>query len=178
MRRPMRRRLAFFGIGCLVAAALAVGLFVPWGSSGPSVTLPRSVPSLDGGAAVSLPRLGVHRSEPVVITFFASWCVPCETEIPDLARYAEVEQSNGAQVEFIGIDENDTSGGKAFVKKTGVEFPVGSDPYGSVLEDLGAEAALPQTIFIDTSGTIIHHVYGSVTTGTTLQTWVGKLVRS
>jgi thiol-disulfide isomerase/thioredoxin len=170
----MRRRLAFAGLGCLLAALLAIGLFGPWGSSGPSAKLPVSVPSLAGGPPVSLPKLGADRSEPVVITFFASWCIPCQSEIPAIARYANTERSKGAHVEFIGIDEND-SAGLAFVKKTGVEFPVGSDPYGSVLEDLGAEAALPQTIFIDTSGQIIHHVYGSVTSGTTLQTWVGKL---
>jgi thiol-disulfide isomerase/thioredoxin len=176
VRIPLRRRLAFLVLGCLLAGLLALGLFGPWGSSGASVKLPNSLPSLDGGAPVALPKLGADRSAPVVITFFASWCSPCESELPAIARYAKAEQSKGADVEFIGIDENDTKG-LAFVKKSGVGFPVGSDPYGNVLEDLGAEAALPQTIFIDTSGQIIHHVFGSVTSGTTLQTWVGKLTQ-
>ncbi len=124
-----------------------------------------------------LPQLGADLSEPVVITFFASWCDPCAAEIPALARYARDEAEKGVKIAFIGVDENDTaSAALGFVKHAGVGFSVGTDPDGNVLEDLGAEAALPQTIFINTSGQIIHHVYGSVTAGTTLQTWVGHLL--
>jgi alkyl hydroperoxide reductase subunit AhpC len=101
--------------------------------------------------------------------------VPCETEIPALARFARQEQAAGSRVSFIGIDETDTSAGIAFAKKSGVDFPVGNDPNGTVLADLNALAALPQTIFINTDGDIVHHTYGPVTTGTTLQTWVHKI---
>lgn len=111
----------------------------------------------------------------MVITFFASWCGPCESEIPAVAKYADEQAAKGAHIEFIGVDEIDSTGGKAFVKKSGVTFPVGSDADGIVLQDLGAEAALPQTIFINTQGQIVHHVFGSVASGSTLQTWVGKL---
>jgi thiol-disulfide isomerase/thioredoxin len=169
--------MTFLAIGCVLAGLLAIGLFGPFGSSSPAVKLPASLPALHGGPAVDLPQLGTKLSEPVVITFFASWCDPCEAEIPAVARYARSEADKGVKVSFIGVDEQDTSAaGLGFVKKAGVSFAVGADPDGNVLEDLDAEAALPQTIFIDTSGQIIHHVYGSVTSGSTLQTWVGQLL--
>jgi thiol-disulfide isomerase/thioredoxin len=177
-RRPpisTRRRLLFTGIGCLLAGLLAVGLFGPWGTSNPSVKLPATLPSLDGGPAVRLPTLGSVRSVPVVITFFASWCSPCQAELPAIARFAHSETTSGVKIGFIGVDENDTSAGRTFAARSGVDFPVGNDPDGTVLQDLGAEPDLPQTIFIDSAGNNVEHVYGSVTSGSALQTWVRRI---
>ena len=138
---------------------LALGLFGPWGTGGqtPRSSSPRTLPSLEGGAPVVLPKLGKPLSVPVVVTFFASWCGPCETEMPAIARFARTEAADGVKIDFIGVDENDPSGGLAFTKRSGVGFPVGSDPYGVVLEDLEAEPALPQTIFINDQGDIVFH---------------------
>ena len=173
----MRTRLTYLLIGCVLAGVLAIGLFGPWGSSTPAVKLPATLPALEGGPAVVLPKLDSQIGHPVVLTFFASWCEPCESEMPALAKFARSEKAKGVKLTFIGVDENDQSGGRAFAKKIGVGFAVGSDPYGVVLEDLGAEPALPQTIFIDSNGAIVHHTYGSVTSGTTLQTWVQKITQ-
>jgi thiol-disulfide isomerase/thioredoxin len=175
----VRRRLIFSGVGFVVAGALAVGLFGHFGSPSTSLdagaTLPSSVPALNGHGKISLPKLGSVQREPVMITFFASWCGPCSTEIPAVARYAKSEQTKGAKISFIGIDENDPTGGRAFVKKSGLTFAVGTDLDGNVLQDLGFEAALPQTVFINSKGQIVEHVLGSVMSGSQLQTWVGKL---
>jgi thiol-disulfide isomerase/thioredoxin len=176
----VKRRLIFTGVGCVLAAVLAVGLFGNLGNSNSSLnagaTLPTSLPALNGHGRVALPKLGSSQSQPVVITFFASWCGPCAQEIPAVAKFAELQKAKGTNIAFIGIDENDPrTSGKAFVKRSGVGFAVGSDADGIVLQDLGAEAALPQTIFINTQGQIIEHVYGSVTSGSALETWVGKL---
>jgi thiol-disulfide isomerase/thioredoxin len=171
----VRRHLIFLSVGCVLAGLLALGLFGFGGTSTPSVKLPATLPALEGGPPVALPKLGSTIGSPVVMTFFASWCTPCETEMPALARYARAEKADGVKLSFIGVDENDASGGRAFAKKIGVGFPVGSDPYGVVLEDLGAEPALPQTIFINSQGVVVHHTYGSVTSGSTLQTCVHKI---
>ncbi len=110
-----------------------------------------------------------------MITFFASWCGPCESEMPALARFSDTESADGVKVRFIGVDENDPSGGLAFTEHSGVGFPVGKDLDGVVLEDLGAVPALPQTIFINERGDIVYHQFGSVTSGSVLQTWVRRI---
>lgn len=171
----MRRRLTYLAVGCVLAGLLALGLFGFGGKSTSSIKLPATLPALEGGSPVALPKLGSSIGTPVVMTFFASWCAPCEAEMPALARFARSEKAEGVKLDFIGVDENDPSGGKAFAKKVGVDFPVGTDPYGIVLEDIGAPPALPQTIFINSEGVVVHHVYGSVTSGSTLQTWVHRI---
>jgi thiol-disulfide isomerase/thioredoxin len=175
-RSVFRRRLIFTCVGCVLAGLLAFGLFSP-ASSGPKsdIKLPASLPSLEGGPAVALPKLGSRQAEPVVITFFASWCGPCESEMPAVARFYDTESADGVKVRFIGVDENDPTGGLAFTEHSGVRFPVGKDPDGVVLEDLGAVPALPQTIFINQQGDIVFHQFGSVTSGSVLQTWVRRI---
>ena len=167
----------FAFVGCVLAGLLAFGLFGPGGASGSKTDakLPASLPSIEGGGPVVLPKLGTHQPEPVVITFFASWCGPCESEMPALARFARTEASNGVKVRFIGVDENDPSGGLAFTRRSGVDFPVGTDLDGIVLEDLDAVPGLPQTIFINDKGAIVFHQFGSVTSGSVLQTWVRRI---
>jgi thiol-disulfide isomerase/thioredoxin len=177
----VRRRLKFTAVGCVLAALLAIGLFGPWDSSSTSdPKLPASLPSLFGGGRVVLPNLGTPRSDPVVITFFASWCGPCNSEIPAFARFADAEHAKGVKVQFIGVDENDPTGGRAFAKRSGISFAVGSDVEGIVLEDLQAVPALPQTLFINTEGVIVHHAYGSVISsgsaaGSVLAIWAKKI---
>ena len=173
-RSVLRRRLVFAGVGCVIAGLLAIGLFVPSGTK-TDVKLPATLPSIEGGGSVALPKLGSPQAEPVVITFFASWCGPCESEMPALARFARTESTSGVKVKFIGVDENDPSGGLAFTKHSGVAFPVGTDLDGVVLEDLGAVPGLPQTIFINDKGDIVFHQFGSVTAGSVLQTWVRRI---
>jgi thiol-disulfide isomerase/thioredoxin len=169
------RRLIFLGIGCVIAGALAAGLFIPSSGSQASAKLPATLPALFGDGKVAMPKLGSSIPDPVVVTFFASWCKPCELEMPALVRFARAEKADGVKLSFIGVDEADESGGPAFARKLGVDFPVGSDPYGTVLDDLGAPPALPQTIFINSKGDIVHHVYGSVTSGSALQTWARRI---
>jgi thiol-disulfide isomerase/thioredoxin len=178
-----RPRLVSLAIGCVLAGLLALGLFGPWGTSSPlaaSVKLPPTLPALSGHGEVSLPKLNSHLSGPTVVTFFASWCGPCAGEMPAVARFAQAEKAKGVNINFVGIDENDPSGGPAFVKKSRVSFPVGTDLDGVVLEDLGYVPGLPQTIFINSSGVIVHHAIGPVASGSSvagsvLQTWVDRL---
>lgn len=176
----MKRRLVSTGIGCVLAGLLAVGLFGHFGSTSgaPAAKLPASLASIDGGKRVALPVLGRPQPEPTVITFFASWCAPCEGEMPVFSRFANSEIAKGARIAFIGVDESDQSGGKAFVHKLGLDFPVGVDPYGQVLEDLDANGFLPQTFFIDSAGRIAYHHYGSITAGGLLETWTKKVTTS
>lgn len=182
--RPHKLRALL--IGCVIAAALAVFLFVglgsssPSGSSGPVVGIGSeapgfSLPSLTGGAAVDLHALGKSTHHPVVLNFFASWCVPCQKETPLLAQTAAAQQAQGSPVHFVGVDVNDPpADALAFVQKSGITYPVGVDRTFNVTSGKYALYGLPQTFFIDAQGRVVGRIQGAVTRAE-LDQWLHKL---
>jgi len=184
--RPPRRLRALL-IGCVIAAGLGVFLFVGLGSTSNTgsgsgaVVAPGSIapdftlPSLTGGSAVQLARLGRDRHRPVVLNFFASWCGPCQQETPLLASTARAEQAKGATVQFVGVDVADqTTAALAFVRQTGIPYPVGVDADVRVTSGLYGLDAQPNTFFIDASGRVIGHAIGAVTAAQ-LDGWLRRL---
>lgn len=183
-RRPHRLRALL--VGCVIAGALAVFLFVglgsssPSGPSGPLVGIGSqapgfSLPSLTGGAPVDLRALGRNTHHPVVLNFFASWCGPCQRETPLLAQTAAAQEAKGSPVHFVGVDVNDPSADAlAFVQKSGITYPVGVDRTFNVTSGKYALYGLPQTFFIDAQGRVVGHIQGAVTQSE-LGQWLHRL---
>lgn len=88
---------------------------------------------------------------PMVVNFFAEWCVNCIHEMPD---FEAVSQELAGQVDFLGISiDRGSAEALGLVEATGVTYDVGWDPS----EELYAHfrgLAMPTTAFIDASGTI------------------------
>jgi cytochrome c biogenesis protein CcmG, thiol:disulfide interchange protein DsbE len=98
---------------------------------------------------------------PVIVNFFASWCVPCQRETPLLARFYRARH---ASVAVIGIDVNDqTSSALAFVRKSGVTYPVAAEPATDTTVTAYDLPGLPATFFLDARHRIVKRVYGAVT---------------
>jgi cytochrome c biogenesis protein CcmG/thiol:disulfide interchange protein DsbE len=104
--------------------------------------------------------LAAYAGRPVIVNFFASWCVPCRQETPLMARYYKSE--HGA-VNVIGVDTNDSrTAAMTFTKTYGVSYPVASDPAATTAGAFGV-IALPQTFFLNAQHRIVDRVYGGVT---------------
>ena len=88
---------------------------------------------------------------PLVVNFFAEWCVNCIQEMPD---FETVSQELAGEVEFLGISiDRGSAEALALVEATGVTYDVGWDPS----EELYAHfegLAMPTTAFVDASGKI------------------------
>jgi cytochrome c biogenesis protein CcmG, thiol:disulfide interchange protein DsbE len=167
-RSPGRRRkLAIAGglgvIGLLTAAvwqaatqpnsSTASPLVGRTGKPAPSFTLASLSPS---GRALSL---GSFRGRPLVINFWASWCIPCRTEMPLLEK---AYRSEAGKVQFLGIDSNDTANAaRSFVRQVGVTYPVVSDGSGGEATQYGL-FGLPTTVLISPSGKIVGRVIGQL----------------
>jgi cytochrome c biogenesis protein CcmG/thiol:disulfide interchange protein DsbE len=173
-------------IGSVIAIALVVLLFVglrpnsskssagpliPVGSQAPGFSLP----PLTGAVPVDLGVLGKDAHHPVILNFFASWCIPCQKETPLLAKAAAAEQAKGGPVRFVGVDVNDPpANALPFVQKAGIMYPVGVDQTFRVTSGLYGLYGLPQTFYIDSNGKVLGHTIGAVNAAD-LRSWMKKL---
>lgn len=123
------------------------------GSQAPDFELP----FLDGDGKMMLSSL---RGSIVVLNFWASWCVPCREEAPDLQATWIDYGDRG--VRFIGVDErDDRAAALAFVDEFGITYPSVFDPAGSLADDF-AFLGLPSTFVIDAQGMIRYRFTGFI----------------
>ena len=110
------------------------------------------------GRQLSLQSMTGH---PVIVNFFASWCEPCQKETPLIARFYREKQGH---VAIIGVDVNDSaSKAMAFVRKSGVTYPVAVDPMPMKAAIAYNLPGLPATFFLNARHLIVKRVYGPVT---------------
>ena len=106
-----------------------------------------SVPLFEGGTFA----LGEARGTPVLINFWASWCIPCEDEAAALER---ASRRYGDRVRFIGVNVQDTdANARAFLRRFGVTYPNGRDASGEVAVEYGM-SGVPETYFVDRNGAL------------------------
>ena len=145
------------------------------GSKVPTFSLPR----LGGGGTVGVPADGGGSGRPVILLFFASWCSPCQKEIPALARTyrrQQLQHSRLAEVPLLGVDGNDpTASALKFVHDSGVTFPVGADSAYAVTQGKFAFGGLPESVFVEANGTVADVHYGPLSTKSFVS-WEKKLL--
>jgi cytochrome c biogenesis protein CcmG, thiol:disulfide interchange protein DsbE len=138
------------------------------GSLAPAFTLPR----LEGSGEVSLDSL---RGRPVVLNFWASWCIPCKSEAAVLER--DWNRYRGRGVVFVGVDNKDlASDARTFVAVHGQTFPMLQDGSGSVTGSYGV-SQVPETYVLDRQGRIVAHIAGPVTAAGFSQEFRAALAR-
>lgn len=116
-----------------------------------------SIDRFDGGSF----QLSAHKGKPVLINFFASWCVSCGTEIPVLAKVSPEYSKKG--VVFVGVAINDTeTRAREFIGKYNLTFATGLDKSGKIRRDYQLYG-MPTTLFVDKQGIINYLHLGGVT---------------
>jgi cytochrome c biogenesis protein CcmG, thiol:disulfide interchange protein DsbE len=119
-------------------------------------TWPRELrPALADGM-IALAEL---RGHPVVLNIWASWCVPCKKEAPELAASA---RAHAGRVVFLGLDvQHFKSDARRFLGRYRVRYVSVRDGGGATGDAYGI-TGVPETYWIDARGRIVDHYPGQV----------------
>src|SRR3954453_1472225 len=104
-----------------------------------------------------------YRGKPVLLNFWATWCVPCAAEMPLLS---EMQKQYQGKIVFIAasIDDEDLKPQvEAFIKKhQGGALTVMMGATLDSLDDFGVNQGMPGTVFIDGEGKIVDRITGAL----------------
>jgi cytochrome c biogenesis protein CcmG/thiol:disulfide interchange protein DsbE len=106
--------------------------------------------------------LASQRGRWVVVNFFATWCIPCIEEHPELLAFDEAHAVTGdASVVSILFDDEPEDARAEFAKRGG-DWPVVIDEEGAVGVAYGV-ARVPESFLVAPDGTVVQRLVGGVT---------------
>ncbi len=166
-RRVLRWAGATVGLSVIGAWAVIAGSGLrqdPTGARSPLIgkTVPEfSLTSLDGSGSVNSKDFV---GQVLVVNFWASWCVPCREEAPELERFSRERRDDG--VSLLGIVVNDTEeAARDFRDEFGLTYALAMDPGGRASIDFGL-FGVPETFVIDSGGVVMARLIGAVDAAT------------
>jgi peroxiredoxin len=108
-------------------------------------------------------RLSSFKGRIVILNFWATYCIPCRKEMPDLAAIQNEYAALGVQVIGASTDEaEDRDKVLQFVKETKINFPIWMDASITDMMRFGLGTALPGTVVIDKNGHVAKVISGVV----------------
>ncbi len=167
---PARRRTAPWiagGVGAaLLLLVVVLATRVPADQKPvPSALVGRTVPRLVG-TTLDGQRFDIddQRGRFVVVNFFASWCVPCRQEHPELAAFVRAHAAAG-DVTVVSVAFNDTPEAiRAFFAQYGGDWPVISGDTGPAVLDFGV-SGVPESYVVSPARQVVAKFIGVTQAG-------------
>jgi cytochrome c biogenesis protein CcmG, thiol:disulfide interchange protein DsbE len=135
----------------------------PHGFTSPGEALPDC--TFEGFNGWSPVRLAKLQGKPVVLNFWASWCIACITELPN---FEKVWKSFNGRVTIVGMDvtglQGETKGaGLTFARRAGVTYRLAYDPSGLLYAHFSPSRTrpiMPITVYVDGRGIVKERHFG------------------
>ena len=164
--RASRAGLLIVAAGLVMGVAVGLALFAGWPSPAPPVTPggPTATPAAAPVTGAPAPdftlrnlsgqpvTLSALRGQVVLINFWATWCIPCQAEMPAIQHAYDARKGAGLTVLAVNLNEP-AKDVQDYVTRLGVNFPVLLDA-GDSISTLYRVRGYPTSFFVDRSGTV------------------------
>lgn len=159
MQKRQQKRRLLPTLGNLAVFAVLAGLVLNalWNISGPKAAVGRPAPNFSL-AAVDREQISLEdfAGQVVMLNFWATWCEPCQNEMPAMQRVYERYRDEGFAILAINYLEKEGEV-KRFLESVGVTFPVAYDITAGV-HDMYLVRGWPTSVFIDRDGIVRAHI--------------------
>jgi thiol-disulfide isomerase/thioredoxin len=155
----MRERVMRACMKCCVSAVAT--LLLSWSAPALASALQAEPQVMPPGDEPRMAReLASFAGRPVVVNFWASWCEPCRTEMPALARLSERLAAQDVAVLTVAVSDRDSDAAR-FMREAGLSLPVLHDRDQRISRAWGARM-LPYTVVLDSRHRIVARAQGVV----------------
>jgi len=106
--------------------------------------------------------LGSLTDRPAIVHFWATWCVPCQTELPDLLRFRDRLEKEGGRLVLVSVEEA-PAGPKIreFGARLDPRFASLRAPQGGLADRLNLSYSVPRTFLVGSGGRVLRTYYGA-----------------
>jgi len=126
----------------------------PAGTSDKPLAPTFSLEVLDGYTVTSESLKG----KVVILDFWATWCPPCRAEVPSFVELYERYKDKGLRIVGVALDSEDRV--REFIRRFGVDYPVGVDRGGEIARKFGGVRGIPTTFVLDKEGRVYRKYVG------------------
>ena len=118
---------------------------------------PIELPDVESGERISLADF---ENRVVLVNFWATWCKPCEDEMPAMERLYRGLRDSGFELVAVSADiEGDLELVREFRDRMAISFPIALDPAKRISE-LYQTMGFPESLLIDRDGTVVERYVG------------------
>jgi len=166
-RRPRTALWTAIAVGVLVA--ILVGILATRDPAGTrlarSPLVGQPAPDVDGRPLLNGDfSMTANRGRWVLVNFFATWCVPCRQEQPELVSFSRRHGAEGDAAVVSVVFKDQLRDVRRFFRERGGEWPVLDDPQGRIALDYGV-AGIPESYLVDPNGFVVAKIVGGVRAG-------------
>ena len=121
-------------------------------------------------------KLSDYHGKVVFLNFWATWCVPCVEEAPDMEKLSARLKDRKFQMLTVAID-TDWKPVNEFYAMHNLTLPVFLDPGQQIARGLYKITGVPETFLIDANGHVVRHTFGEHWADPRIVSYIESLIR-